>query len=149
MDRLRKLRFSNEAGILRYNRKILFLPFIIALMLVNSGCGIPLFSIPVVRYAPLIETIPEKKEPPPVLKTIKDGKGEPSGQMLAVRSGRIRAVVRPKTDAELIASLPSAELKGELFTAYVPPYKFKPLPAGTKHYCFVRRYIFPSSIMKL
>jgi tetratricopeptide (TPR) repeat protein len=99
-----------------------------------GGCGIPLFPIPMVKFAPPTEPLAEKSEKPLVLAAFKEGKGSASELKLAVRSGHVRAVARPKTDEELIAGLPSAELKPEIFTAYIPPYSFKPQKVGSKHY---------------
>lgn len=134
MGWLLKPRVSKDCGVLYFRRKSLSILFIIAFVMIYCGCGIPLFPIPVVKFAPATEPLPEKSEMPLVLAAFKDGKGSDPNLTLAVRSGRIRAVSRPKTDVELIASLPSSELKWELFTAYIPPYKFEPLKAGSKHY---------------
>jgi len=134
MDWRSKPRFSKDCGVSYFRTKVISITVVIAFVMICCGCGIPLFPIPIVKYAPTTEPLPEKSETPLVLAALKDAKSSAPNLTLAIRSGRIQAVVRPKTDVELIASLPSPELKRELFTAYIPPYKFEPLKAGSKHY---------------
>lgn len=54
--------------------------------------------------------------------------------MIAMRSGRGVSVTRPMTDDELLSSLPLPHLKWELFSAYIPPFKFHSPKAGSNHY---------------
>lgn len=99
-------------------------------MLILTGCGIPLIPVPIVKFAPHTGPLTEKTEVPLVETTLKSG----HNTALALRSGRVRALPPQKTDEELLASLPSADLKQELVSTYVPPYRFKPLRAGATHY---------------
>lgn len=99
-----------------------------------SGCGIPIFPIPIIPFAPSTEMLPEKAETPLVQAALKPGEGKQRNVTMAMRSGRVLVVERAKTDAELLASLPSAELKHEFSSAYIPPFKFRQLAAGTRHY---------------
>ena len=78
--------------------------------------------------------LPEKAETPLVQEALKLGQGSPLDLTVAMRSGRVLLVRNPKTDAELLANLPSAELKSEFSSSYIPPFKFRQLTAGTRHY---------------
>ena len=99
-----------------------------------SGCGFPILPLPIIPYAPSTEMLPEKAETPLVQAALKPGQGQQRNVTMVMRSGRVLAVERAKTDAELLASLPSAELRREIFGAYVEPYKFRQLKAGAQHY---------------
>ncbi len=107
---------------------------VLALLLLFQGCGIPIMPIPVVKFAPQTKPIPEKQEIPLIQTALKPGQADRRDLTLAVRSGRVLALTRPKTDRELLSGLPSPDLKWEIISAYVPPYKFKPLKAGQRHY---------------
>lgn len=102
------------------------------LCLTISGCGIPVFPIPIIKFAPNTEMLTEKEEAPLVLAALKPGQN--SQRSLALRSGRVLAIAPRKSDRELLASLPTAELRRELTSAYIPAYKFRQLSAGTRHY---------------
>lgn len=107
---------------------------VLALVALLPGCGIPVFPIPVINFAPSTEMLPDKAEEPLVQVALKPGQGGSRDRTMAMRSGRILAVSRPKTDTELLASLPSAELKSEFDSSYIPPFKFRQLKAGSRHY---------------
>ena len=110
------------------------LTVMLALVLALGGCGVPLMPIPVVKFAPPTEPLPDRQETPVVQAALKSGQDSSRKLTLALRSGRVREAARHKTDEELLTSLPAAELKWEMFSAYVPPYKLKPLKAGESHY---------------
>lgn len=97
-----------------------------------AGCGIPIMPIPIIKFAPPNEMLAEKKEAPLVVAALGPGQGGQRG--LALRSGRVLAVTPKKTDTELLASLPTTELRREFSSAYIPPYTFRQLKAGTRHY---------------
>jgi len=108
-------------------------PVVLAGILIVQGCGIPIWPIPTIKFAPETQPITEKPETPLVQAALKPG--QEGGEItLAVRSGRVRAVTEHKTDRELLTSLPPADLKRELISTYIPPYKLKPLKAGKNHY---------------
>lgn len=103
--------------------------FIAAVALSLTGCAIPLIS-----YSPPTATLTEKPEIPLIQMALKQGQDTQRSVMVAMRSGKVRAVEPQKTDAELLASLPSPELKRELDSAYIAPFKFRQTPAGGRHY---------------
>ena len=85
--------------------------------------------------------LPEKAEAPLVLDALR---GDQSGKRLVMlmRSGRVRAVDTRRTERELLASLPSSELKQEFSSAYVECHatgsvahtrRFDHRRAGEKH----------------
>jgi tetratricopeptide (TPR) repeat protein len=106
----------------------------LGLAAILAGCGIPLFPVPVIKFAPPTEVLPEKSEAPLVATALGPGQGGGRGALMAMRSGRVFGVTHARTGDELLSSLPSAELKWELFNAYVPPFKLRPLKAGSNHY---------------
>lgn len=106
----------------------------LAAALFLAGCGIPIFPIPIIKFAPPTEMLAEKPEVPLVQRALAPGQGSPRAVRVAMRSGKARAVARPKTDGELLASLPSAALKPEFDSSYVPPFQFRQLAAGSRHY---------------
>lgn len=108
------------------------LPGLLALCLLLSGCGVPLFPIPIIRFAPDTELLPDKDETPLVTAALKPGQTTQRG--LALRSGRAMTVAPRRAESDLLATLPSSELRSELSSTYVPPFKFRQLPAGTRHY---------------
>jgi tetratricopeptide (TPR) repeat protein len=98
-----------------------------------AGCGIPVFPIPIISFAPHTEMLPEKEETS-LVQTALAGQSPTRALRVALRGGRVLQVVAPKSDASLIASLPSAALKQEFDSSYVPPFKFRQLAAGSRHY---------------
>ena len=113
-----------------FAKKIFGLFFCIAL----TSCGIPIFPFPIISFAPSTEMLPEKVETPMVQAALKPGEGRQRNVTMAMRSGRVLVVERARTDDELLASLPSSELKPEFSSAYISPFKFRQLKAGTRHY---------------
>lgn len=99
-----------------------------------AGCGIPVFPIPIIKFAPPTEMLTDKAEAPLALAALKQPQGGQRKATMALRSGRVRAVTPRMTDAELLASLPSAVLKHEFFSDYVAPVKFRQIRAGERHY---------------
>ena len=121
---------------MEYGSKISVLKGISGLLICTalSGCGVPLFPIPIIKFAPPTEMLPEKAEAPLVLSALKTEQGIKQNVAMSMRSGRVLVVEPRKSDAELLASLPSAELKQEFSSAYVSAFKFRQLKAGTRHY---------------
>jgi len=121
---------------MEYGSKISVLKAISGLLICTalSGCGVPLFPIPIIKFAPPTEMLPEKAEAPLVLSALKTEQGIKQNVAMSMRSGRVLVVEPRKSDAELLASLPSAELKQEFSSAYVSAFKFRQLKAGTRHY---------------
>lgn len=99
------------------------------LVVTLTGCAVPL-----VKFAPPTETLAEKPEIPLVRLALKQTQGTQRSATMSMRSGRVLAVTNPGTESELLATLPSAELKPELTGPYVPPFKFRQLVAGSRHY---------------
>lgn len=99
-----------------------------------TGCGVPLFPIPIMKFAPHTEMLAEKTETPLVQSALKADQGGERNVMLSMRSGRVLAVAPRMSDADLLASLPSAELKQEFSSAYIHAFKFRQLKAGSRHY---------------
>lgn len=110
----------------------LALPALLALVFLG-GCGIPIFPIPVISFAPRTEMLPEKAEAPLVLDALKGDAGA-KRQVMQMRSGRVRAVATRMSEKEILAALPSSALKPEFSSAYVEPFKFRQIPAGQRHY---------------
>lgn len=106
----------------------------LGLAAILAGCGIPLFPIPVIKFAPPTEVLADKSETPLVATALGPGQSGTREVMMAMRSGRVFTMTHAKTDDELLSSLPSAHLKWELFNAYIPPFKFRPPKAGSNHY---------------
>ena len=103
-------------------------------MLVLWGCAVPLLPIPLVPYAPSTTVLPEQEEQPLVQATLSSGTTHSRQVLLGVRSGSVRGLALRKTEAEFLSGLPSAKLKMELSSIYIPPYKYEPAKAGSKHY---------------
>lgn len=99
-----------------------------------AACGIPVFPIPIIKFAPPTEMLADKVEAPLVLAALKQAQGSQRKAAMSMRSGRVLAVQPRMTDAELLASLPSAVLKQEFFSDYVAPFKFRQIRAGERHY---------------
>lgn len=97
-----------------------------------TGCGIPIFPVPVIKFAPPNEMLTEKQEAPLVVAALAPGQGGQRG--LALRSGRVLTVTPKKTDTELLASLPTTKLRREFSSAYIPAYTFRQIKAGARHY---------------
>ena len=110
----------------------LAMPALLAIA-VLGGCGVPIFPIPIISFAPRTEMLPEKAEAPLVTEALK---GDAAGkrQIMVMRSGRVRAIDTRRSDREILASLPSAALKPEFSSAYVEPFRFRQIPAGQRHY---------------
>lgn len=99
-----------------------------------SGCGVPVFPLPVINFAPHTEMLAEKAEKPLVLSALKAGQSIKRNVTMSMRSGRVLAIEPRKSDMELLDSLPSAELKNEFSSKYVPAFKFRQLKSGVRHY---------------
>lgn len=99
-----------------------------------AGCGIPVFPIPIIKFAPPTEMLADTAEAPLVLAALNQSQGSQRKAAMAMRSGRARAVAARMSDGELLASLPSAVLKQEFFSDYVAPFKFRQIKAGERHY---------------
>jgi CHAT domain-containing protein len=106
----------------------------LCLLLIPAGCGIPLFPIPVVPFAPPTDVLAERSDAPLVATALDPGQRRARDTLLALRSGRAVPAPLAQTDEELLARLPSPQLKWELDSTYVPPFKLRPSPAGTTHY---------------
>lgn len=94
-----------------------------------AGCAIPLAN-----FAPPTRALAEKPEIPLVQLALKDGQGGQRSVRLAMGGGKPRALERPRSAAERVAGLPPADLKPELNSSHVPPFKFRQTPAGARHY---------------
>jgi len=102
--------------------------------LVFWGCAVPLIPIPLVPYAPTTTVLPEQEEEPLVQAALSSGTPQSRQVMLGMRSGGVRGLTLRKSETEFLSSLPSAKLKWELSSDYIPPYKYEPAKAGTRHY---------------
>lgn len=102
---------------------------IVAAVLSLSGCAIPL-----VTYAPTTRPIAETKEVALVETALRADPQQRAGMRVALRGGRVTTVRPPSTETGSPADLPSAELRRELDTGYVPPFDFRPTQAGGRHY---------------
>jgi len=94
----------------------------------------PVFPIPIIRFAPPTEMLPDKAETPLVLVALKQPQGSQRKAAMSLRSGRVLSVQPRLSDAALLASLPPATLKQEFFSDYVAPFKFRQIRAGERHY---------------
>jgi len=108
--------------------------FLCMTVLVLGGCALPLLPIPLVPYAPTTKVLPEQEVPSLVQATISSGTPRSRQVLLGMRSGSARGLALRKTEAEFLSSLPSAKLKMELSSMYIPPYRYAPPKAGTRHY---------------
>ena len=94
-----------------------------------TGCAVPL-----VKFAPPTEMLAEAPEVPLVQMALGPGDAPQRAVRFALREGKVRTAARSKTDDELLAGLPAVDLRPELDSAYVPPFRFRQLPAGSRHY---------------
>lgn len=99
-----------------------------------AACGIPVFPIPIIKFAPPTEMLTDTAQTPLVLAALQQSQGGQRKAKMAMRSGRVLAVAPRMSDRELLASLPSAVLKQEFFSDYVAPFKFRQIRAGERHY---------------
>lgn len=103
-------------------------------VLVLAGCALPIIPIPLAHYAPPTTVLPGQEERPLVEAALSPGTHQSRQVLLAVRSGGVRGLAPKKSETEFLSGLPSARLKTELSSSYVPPYKYEPARAGTRHY---------------
>ncbi len=124
----KKGRFIGELAAMR---RIIFCSLTV---LVFAGCALPLIPIPLVPYAPHTAVLTEQEERPLVEAALSSGTQRSRQVLLAMRSGGARGFTPRKSEVEFLSGLPSAKLKTELSSNYVPPYRYEPAKAGTRHY---------------
>ncbi len=78
-------------------------------------------AIPLFSFAPSVKLIPDKTGTTSTEAAPANGKRGMRNAAMGMRGGRLCAIVERKTDEEMLTGLPSADLKWELLTFYVPP----------------------------